>query len=52
MVANHAGIKVGGISCICNFAAGISPNPLSHKEVVETANMVKEDFKKLVGNVL
>lgn len=52
MIANHCGIKVGGISCICNYAAGISPNPLSHKEVVETANMVKEDFKKLVGNIL
>lgn len=44
IVANSIGIKVGGISCICNMAAGISPIPLTHKEVMEVANEVKESF--------
>ena len=44
LVANAIGIKVGGISCICNMASGISPVPLTHKEVMEVANEVKERF--------
>lgn len=40
IVANSIGIRVGGISCICNMAAGISPIPLTHKEVMEVANEV------------
>ena len=42
------GMKVLGISCISNLASGISSIPLSHAEVTETANRIKEDFKKLL----
>lgn len=42
------GMKVAGISCITNMAAGISPNKLSHNEVMETADLVKNDFERLV----
>ena len=46
--ANHAGMRVCGISCITNLAAGISPVPLDHKEVAETANRVAPYFRQLV----
>ena len=36
IVARHSGIRVLGISCISNMAAGILPQPLSHQEVMET----------------
>jgi purine-nucleoside phosphorylase len=42
------GMNVSAISCITNLAAGISPNKLSHSEVMETANHVKADFERLI----
>ena len=48
IAANHMGMKVCGISCITNMACGISPNPLSHKEVQETADAKAPFFKDLV----
>jgi purine-nucleoside phosphorylase len=44
----HRGVKVGAISCITNLAAGISNAPLSHAEVQETADRVRERFTQLV----
>ncbi|GFR36821.1 purine nucleoside phosphorylase [Insulibacter thermoxylanivorax] len=52
IVARHAGIEVLGISCITNMAAGLLDQPLRHDEVVETAERVKEQFLKLVLNVI
>lgn len=49
IVANHMGMKVGGISCISNLAAGISPHRLTHDEVKATANLVRETFAALVS---
>ena len=43
------GMRVIGISCITNLAAGISPQPLCHAEVQEAADMVAPQFKKLVA---
>ena len=40
--------RLCGISCITNLAAGISPVPLDHKEVAETANRVAPFFRQLV----
>lgn len=48
VAANHMGMKIVGISCVANMAAGITPTPLSHKEVSETADKAASDFKKLV----
>jgi purine-nucleoside phosphorylase len=48
IAARHMGARVLGISCITNKAAGISPVPLSHAEVTETAAMVRERFEALV----
>ena len=50
IVANHCGMKVAGISCITNMAAGLSKQKLSHDEVKETADMVRETFSGLVRN--
>ena len=49
IVAIHSGMKVIGISCITNMAAGILQKKLSHAEVVETADRVKPDFLRLLG---
>ncbi len=52
IVARHAGIEVLGISCITNMAAGILDQPLSHAEVMETAELVKEKFLSLVLGII
>jgi purine-nucleoside phosphorylase len=44
IVARHAGMKVMGISCISNMAAGILDQPLNHEEVIETTERVKANF--------
>lgn len=48
VAANHMGMKICGISCVCNPAAGLSPTPLSHAEVQEAANQTAPLFQKLV----
>lgn len=50
--ARHMGLRVAGISCVTNLAAGISPQPLSHREVTETAERVKKDFIRLLERVI
>ena len=48
VAANHMGMKIVGISCISNLAAGISPHPLTEEEVIEAGKMVERDFSALV----
>lgn len=52
LVANYCSMKVLGISCITNSAAGVQPSRLSHAEVVETAAKVKDSFMKLLMAVV
>ncbi len=52
LVANYCAMDVLGISCITNSAAGVHPSRLSHAEVVETAEKVKDSFKKLLLSVI
>lgn len=52
IAARHMGMKVLGFSCISNLAAGISPVPLSHKEVQEVADQVAPKFKALVTEII
>lgn len=52
IIANHMGLKILGISCITNMAAGILDQPLNHQEVIETSNRVKEKFIKLVKLII
>ncbi|MDX9825369.1 MAG: purine-nucleoside phosphorylase [Sphaerochaeta sp.] len=51
LAASHMRMKVLGISCITNMAAGILDQPLNHAEVMETSDRVKEAFTLLVRNV-
>lgn len=48
IAANHMGMMICGISCISNMGCGITANPLTHKEVQETADRVAPLFKQLV----
>jgi purine-nucleoside phosphorylase len=48
LAAHHMGIKVAGISCITNLAAGISKQKLAHTEVTETAKRVEANFSKVL----
>ncbi len=52
IAANHAGIRVLGISCMTNMAAGILSQPLNHEEVLETGERVKSTFIALVREIV
>ena len=41
-----------GISCLTNYAAGILDQPLNHAEVIETGQRVREDFSKLLSELV
>ncbi len=48
IAANHAGMKICGISCVANLGCGLTENPLTHKEVMEAADKAAPLFKKLI----
>jgi purine-nucleoside phosphorylase len=52
IAANHMGIKVLGISCVTNMAAGILPQKLTHAEVIETGDRVKDTLAALLRAVI
>ena len=52
IVARHMGIRVLGISCVTNMAAGILDRPLDHSEVLETGERVKGQFIALLRAVI
>jgi len=52
IAANHLGIPVLGISCVTNMAAGILPQKLSHSEVMETGERVKDTLAALLRTVI
>lgn len=52
IVARHMGIKVLGISCITNMAAGVLEKPINHDEVIETGEQVGKVFTELLRRVL
>lgn len=52
IAANHCGMKICAISCVCNLAAGISPTPLSHEEVQQAGKDAAPKFKKLVSEAI
>ena len=52
IAASHLGIKVLGISCVTNMAAGILPQKLTHSEVIETGERVKDTLAALLRMVL
>ena len=52
IVARQMGIKVLGISCITNMAAGVLGDPIQHEEVIETGARVHDIFKELLRRVI
>jgi len=52
IAAVHCGMKVTGISCITNMAAGIVNKALSHKDVLETTALVNEKFKSFIKMIV
>ena len=52
IAARHMGLRVLGVSCISNLAAGLGGGPLSHDEVEETAGRVRSRFESLLSGIL
>ncbi|MDQ0256155.1 purine-nucleoside phosphorylase [Evansella vedderi] len=52
IVARHSNLSVLGVSCISNMAAGILDQPLTHEEVMETTEQVKENFLALIKEIV
>lgn len=52
IVARHCGLRVCGISCITNMAAGILNRELSHEEVKETADKVQDQFVMIIQKLV
>jgi purine-nucleoside phosphorylase len=52
IVARHGGMRVLGISCITNMAAGVMDEPLNHAEVMAMGNRVKDTFRNLLDGVI
>jgi purine-nucleoside phosphorylase len=52
IAARHMGIKVLGISCVTNMAAGVLDQPINHQEVLETGERVKGQFVALLCAVI
>jgi purine-nucleoside phosphorylase len=52
IVANHLGMKVLGISCVTNMAAGILPQKINHLEVLETGAMVRDTLVRFLKALL
>jgi purine-nucleoside phosphorylase len=52
IAARHQGMKVLGISCITNFAAGMTSEAINHEEVMETGARAAEVFKELLRHII
>lgn len=52
IAANHLGVRVAGISCITNLAAGLSPQKLTHQEVIENSRLGAQKMKQLLEHAI
>lgn len=52
IVARHMGLRVLGLSCITNMAAGVLDKPINHEEVIETGERVRQTFAELLRRVI
>ena len=48
IAANHMGMRICGISCVANLAAGMTDNPLTHEEVQEASKNAAPLFRQLI----
>lgn len=52
IAANHLGVRVAGISCITNLAAGSSPQKLTHQEVIENSRLGADKMRKILEKAI
>ncbi len=52
IAARHCGLRVLGVSCITNMAAGVLEKPINHQEVMETGRLVRAAFASLLTKVI
>ncbi len=52
ITARHCGMKLIGISCVTNMAAGISDNPVSHQDISDTEEQVKKEFTPYINKLI
>jgi purine-nucleoside phosphorylase len=52
IIARHQLMRVAGISCITNFAAGMTDEEIDHEHVMETGARVAEVFRELLRRVI
>jgi purine-nucleoside phosphorylase len=52
IAAREAGMEVLGLSLITNLAAGISPHPLSHQEVIESGKAAEPLMSRLLADIV
>lgn len=52
IAARHCGMRVLGLSCITNMAAGVLDQPINHQEVMEMGRRVRGDFGALVTEIV
>jgi len=52
IVARHMNMRVVGISCITNLAAGVTDRPVDHAQVIATGEGVRESFSELLMRVI
>jgi len=52
ITARHMGMRVLGISCITNMAAGISDQPINHEEVMATGERARDMFTQLLRHII
>ncbi|MBA3065161.1 purine-nucleoside phosphorylase [bacterium] len=52
LVAKKLGMRVIGISCLTNYACGVTGAPLSHKEVLESGKQISKNFILLIKGIL
>jgi len=50
--ARQMGVKILGISCITNMAAGVIGEPINHQEVIETGERVRDTLKELLRRII
>jgi purine-nucleoside phosphorylase len=52
IAARHMGLRVAGLSCITNLAAGVSDRKLDHREVLETGRRVTEALLQVLARIV
>ena len=52
LAARHLGLRVLGISCVTNMAAGILEQKLTHEEVFATGKLAEKRFSALLAEII